>query len=212
MPDTGPPGCGRLALPIGFAYPQCGLENFEGARARWRNSKGCSSIPSRSEKFGETRRSLLFFPCGKGLPGRESGLICPGAGKQNRGVLGPDIVPFRRIFEHLILRPGGDFHKAKLGAVREFIMLLFNGLQGVGKSANRVVLEAAAEVTKRDTLADFSRFVARRRSDRAIDARSNAHGHYYVAVARGFVACGAELACGLFVFQLETDGAFGGGA
>lgn len=109
-----------------------------------------------------------------------------------------------------ILRPGGDFHKAKLKAVCEFIVLLFNGLQGVGKSANRAVLRAAEQVTKRDTSADFWRFIAS--ADRAIDSRSNSHGHNDVAVTRGLVACRAELACGLFVFQFETDGAFGGSA
>ncbi len=41
---------------------------------------------------------------------------------------------------------------------------------------------------------------------------SNAHGHYDVAIAAGFVACGTELACGLIVFQLETDWSIGGGA
>src|SRR5579863_5820380 len=45
-----------------------------------------------------------------------------------------------------------------------------------------------------------------------VQGASDAHGHYDVAVATGFVAKGAELAGGLLVFQFETDGAIGGGA
>src|SRR5580658_1449570 len=41
---------------------------------------------------------------------------------------------------------------------------------------------------------------------------SNAHGHYDVAVAAGFVASGPELAGGLIVFQFETDRPIGCGA
>src|SRR5215469_13164524 len=44
-----------------------------------------------------------------------------------------------------------------------------------------------------------------------IGARSDAHGHHDVAVARRFVGDGTQLAGGLFVFQLEVDGAVGGG-
>jgi hypothetical protein len=118
--------CPTLAHRVAAGWPcplvsltrVCGLENFEGARARLRNSKGCNSIPSRSEKFGETRRSLLFYPCGKGLSGRVSGLICPGAGKQNRGVFEPDIVPFRRIFEHLNSTPARSFSQGHSKASR----------------------------------------------------------------------------------------------
>src|SRR6202012_5407505 len=42
--------------------------------------------------------------------------------------------------------------------------------------------------------------------------RSDAHGHNDVAVAIAFVGEGAHLSCGLFVFQLDADRAFGGGA
>src|SRR5271154_1454360 len=57
----------RVTLPIGFAHPKLGSNTFEGALMRRRNSKGCGSIPSRSEKFGETRRSFFIFPSGKGI-------------------------------------------------------------------------------------------------------------------------------------------------
>src|SRR5277367_3045036 len=91
----------RVTLPIGFAHPKLGSNTFEGARTRRRNSKGCGSIPSRSEKFGETRRSFFIFPCGKGTMRREFGFSCPGAGKKNRGKFGPNIVPFRRKSERI---------------------------------------------------------------------------------------------------------------
>src|SRR5271170_2675730 len=91
----------RVTLPIGFAHPKLGSNTFEGALMRRRNSKGCGSIPSRSEIFGETRRSFLIFPCGKGNMRREIGFSCPGANKKNRGKFGPDIVPFRRKSERI---------------------------------------------------------------------------------------------------------------
>src|ERR1700683_5124988 len=40
---------------------------------------------------------------------------------------------------------------------------------------------------------------------------SDAHGHDDVAVAAGFVTQRTELACGLFVLQLETDRTVGRG-
>src|SRR5271156_1786292 len=52
--------------------------------------------------------------------------------------------------------------------------------------------------------------VATRANQYSQRPRSNAHGHYDVAIARGFVRDGAELAGGLFVFQFEADGAVGG--
>ena len=46
----------------------------------------------------------------------------------------------------------------------------------------------------------------------ALHCESDAHGHDDVAVAVGFVGEGAHLAGGLFVFELDADGAIGGGA
>jgi hypothetical protein len=101
VPDTGSSRIWRVTLPIGFAHPKLGSNTLEGARTRRRNSKGCGSIPSRSEKFGETRRSFLIFPCGKGMIRREIGFSRPGAGKKNRGKFEPKIVPFRRNSERI---------------------------------------------------------------------------------------------------------------
>jgi len=101
VPDTCSQKFWRVTLPIGFAHPKLGSNTFEGARTRRRNSKGCGSIPSRSEKFGETRRSFFNFPCGKGIMRREFGSSCPGAGKKNGGKFEPNIVPFRRNSEQI---------------------------------------------------------------------------------------------------------------
>src|SRR5271156_4081609 len=90
---------GELPCPLVSLTRSWVRKLFEGARTRRRNSKGCGSIPSRSENFGETRRSFLIFPCGKGIIRCEFGFSCPGADKKNRGKFGPNTVPFRRISE-----------------------------------------------------------------------------------------------------------------
>lgn len=148
MPDTGPPRCGGLPCPLVSLTRVCGLENFEGARARWRNSKGCNSIPSRSEKFGETRRSLLFFPCGKGIPGCGSGLICPGADNEIRGVFGPDIVPFRRILEHLNSTLETRFSQGETEDARRIYRVFIQWFTGESVSVIRVILKAHERLTK----------------------------------------------------------------
>jgi hypothetical protein len=45
----------------------------------------------------------------------------------------------------------------------------------------------------------------------SVAKKSDAHGHDDVAVAVGFVGEGAHLAGGLFVLELDADGAIGGG-
>jgi hypothetical protein len=141
---------GELTLPIGFAHPKLGANSFEGARTRRRNSKGCGSIPSRSEKFGETRRSFLIFPCGKGTIQRRSGFPCPGAGKKTEAFSGriecqPEGIPNR-----LIVSKSGRIHKAKAQRRIEFIAFLFNGLRGVcGLRAGLLAVTADSTESRR---------------------------------------------------------------
>ena len=83
-PTLARPSCGGLALPIGFAHPKLGSNTFEGALMRRRNSKGCGSIPSRSEKFGETRRSFFIFPLRKGDYAARNWLLLPWRGQEKQ--------------------------------------------------------------------------------------------------------------------------------
>jgi hypothetical protein len=75
----------------------------------------------------------------------------PWRGKQNRGVFGPDTVLFRRIFEHLNSTPGQRFSQGEterhMRIYRAFIQRFTGGLE----KANRAILRAAEQVTKRDT-------------------------------------------------------------
>src|SRR5277367_2859332 len=82
VPDTARQNLGELPCPLVSLTRSWVRKLFEGARTRRRNSKGCGSIPSRSEKFGETRRSFFNFPCGKGIMRREFDFSCPGAGEK----------------------------------------------------------------------------------------------------------------------------------
>jgi hypothetical protein len=201
VPDTCSPKFRRVTLPIGFAHPKLGSKSFEGARTRRRNSKGCGSIPSRSEKFGETRRSFLIFPCGKGIMRRRlfAALALAQARKteanSDRIECRPEGNLNRFIVSKLV-----EIHKAKARGRIEFIAFLFSGLRVIwgedfgARCGNRRKLGTQA----------FIRAFSSDRSGIGKTAkrlrRSNAHGHYDVAVAGGFIACGAELACGLFVF------------
>jgi len=197
--------CGELPCPLVSLTRSWVRILFEGAQARRRNSKGCGSIPSRSEKFGETRRSFFDFPLRKGdYPAQFCFLLALAQASETEANSGRIRCRPEGILNGFIVSKSRRIHKAKTRGGIEFIAFLFSGLRGVcGRDGEPLAGGAKLGESKRLQHSFSPDFQA---IPRAIPCalthagRSNAHGHYDVAVARGFIACRAELAGGLFVF------------
>ena len=155
VPDTRSPKIRRVTLPIGFAHPKLGSKSFEGARTRRRNSKGCGSIPSRSENFGETRRSFLIFPCGKGISGANLASLALARARKTEAISGRIQCRPEGNLNRIIVSKSGRIHKAKALGRIEFIVFRFNGLRGVQR-LRATAFRATAQRAKNGRLhADF---------------------------------------------------------
>ena len=174
--------CSRLALPIG---PGCAPWRVEPARGRLAGTRRVClcPIPAQTGSYGEPRRS--FLPPLQGVL-RMLERRCDGGIRNER-----------------ILAERGEFLKMNLQ-----LAAYLNDCRARIYCAKAWLLRRI--VRYRRGAAGQAFFLAESVFSGA-GRRSNSHGHDDVAIARGLVGEGAELAGGLLVFQLEADGAFGGG-
>src|SRR5271156_4573882 len=79
-----------------FRSPEAGFEYFRGRANAPAKLEGVRLHPVPFRKFRGDAAELFDFPLRKGVYPAEIGFSCPGAGKKNRGIFGPNIVPLRR--------------------------------------------------------------------------------------------------------------------
>jgi hypothetical protein len=189
-----------------FRSPEAGFEFFSRAREGAGETRRVAA-PSRPVPKNSGRRggAFLIFPCGKGITRRNFGFSRPGAGKRNRGKFGPNMVPLRRNSERIYcIGNRGRFTRRKREAGLNLSLFYSVVYEGFRAAAASFVPEQGTAGKQAFTASAFARFFEPIRvaiaSARMRARRSNAHGHYDIAVARGFIARRAELAGGLFVF------------
>src|ERR1700683_1415560 len=116
-----------LTLPIGLSIRKFRLGHLSKARSRWRDSKGCGFIPSRSEISGETRRSF-YFPQRRGIVHIRLALFALArARKLERVRVGQ--CRSGGIQNNKILPENGRFHKVIVTAEGEPSPFIINGLR-----------------------------------------------------------------------------------
>jgi hypothetical protein len=188
-----------------FRSPEAGFEFFSRARKRAGETRRVAA-PSRPVPKISGRRggAFSFSPAERGLPGAILALLALAQASETEANSGRIWCRSEGILNKLIVSKSGRVHKAKTLRGIEFIAFLFSGLRGVyGRDCDLAAAGAKRPESKRLQLPVSLGFS---RDSRAIPGalmrarRSNAHGHYDVAVAGGFIACRAELAGGLFVF------------
>jgi hypothetical protein len=206
VPDTRSPKLRRVTLPIGFAHPKLGPNSFRGRASAPAKLEGLRLHPIPFRKIRGDAAELFFdFPLRKGdYPAQFCFLLALAQASETEANSGRIRCRPEGILNGFIVSKSRRIHKAKTRGGIEFIAFLFSGLRGVcGRDGEPLAGGAKLGESKRlqhSFSPDFQAIPQAIPCALMHAGRSNAHGHYDVAVARGFIACRAELAGGLFVF------------
>jgi len=189
-----------------FRSPEVGSEFFSRARKRAGETRRVAA-PSHPVPKNSGRRGGAFFdfPLRKGdYPAQFCFLLALAQASETEANSGRIRCRPEGILNGFIVSKSRRIHKAKTRGGIEFIAFLFSGLRGVcGRDGEPLAGGAKLGESKRlqhSFSPDFQAIPQAIPCALMHAGRSNAHGHYDVAVARGFIACRAELAGGLFVF------------